>query len=142
MICTNESAPLCEYFPVIESRDQVEDIYPLANQDKHEGELISPVNLLDVDLKAAADIEEPDQTGAGVVDQALDLGDQVHGRHEETFLKYDRIETRPGQHSSTLPPDFSTLVRDHIADTQNAPSIFHTARLSYCLNAAWSTRCR
>ena len=59
-----------KYFPVEVSRDQVEDIDALANEDKHEGELISPVNLLDVDLKAAADIEEPDEAGAGVVDQA------------------------------------------------------------------------
>ena len=132
----------CTYFPVKVSRDEVEDTYPLADQDEHQGELISLVNLLYVDLEAAADVEEPDEAGAGVVDQALDLGDEVHGRHEETFLKYDRIETRPGQRSSVLPPDFSTLVRDHIADTQNAPSIFHTARLSYCFNAAWSTRCR
>ena len=38
------------YFPIIESGDQVEGIDPLANEDKHEGELIPPINLLDVDL--------------------------------------------------------------------------------------------
>ena len=90
----------CKYFPVIERRDEVEDIEPLANQDKHQGELISLVDLLDVDLEAAADVEEPDEAGAGVVDQALDLGDDVHGRHEETFLKHGRIETRPGNGST------------------------------------------
>ena len=80
---------LCKYsyFPVIESRDQVEDIDPLPNEDKHEGELVPPVHLLDVDLEAAPDIEEPDEAGAGVVDQAGYLGDQVGGSHEETFLK-------------------------------------------------------
>ena len=39
------------------------------------------------DLETAADVEEPDQAGAGVVDQARYLGDQVGGGHEETFLK-------------------------------------------------------
>ena len=39
------------------------------------------------DLETAADVEEPDQAGAGVVDQARYLGDQVGGCHEETFLK-------------------------------------------------------
>ena len=57
-------------WPVVESRDDVEDIDPLADQDEHQGELISPVDLLDVDLEAAADVEEPDEAGAGVVDQA------------------------------------------------------------------------
>ena len=84
------------------SRDQVEDIDPLANKDKHEGELISPVNLLDVDLKAAADIEEPDEAGAGVVDQARYLGDEVHGGHDETFLKEGRLDSSSGV--ERLPP--------------------------------------
>ena len=39
------------------------------------------------DLETAADVEEPDQAGAGVVDQARYLGDQVGGGHEKTFLK-------------------------------------------------------
>ena len=92
----------CKYFPVIESRHQVEDIDPLANQDKHQGELISLVDLLDVDLEAAADIEEPDEAGAGVVDQARYLGDEVHGGHDETFLKEGRLDSSSGV--ERLPP--------------------------------------
>ena len=89
---------LCKYsyFPVIESRDQVEDIDPLPNEDKHEGELVPPVHLLDVDLETAPHVEEPDEGGAGVVDDARYLRDEVHGGHKETFLKSGMSEVGEG----------------------------------------------
>ena len=73
-------------FPVINGWGQIEDIDSLSDGDKHECELVPGVDLLDVDLETAPDIQEPDEGSAGVVNEAGNLGDQVHGRHEETFL--------------------------------------------------------